>query len=176
MGLGVGDLPLRLVSARRDLCRPGRSVARGVGSTTRAFSRTRRMAVCSVIVAAGLAACTPQLSARPPAPLPSGAAALLLETTPPATEYREGWACPAELINPVRLVSDGETVAFQYLDGRRVDLVWPRGFSARMLDGRTEIVAPDGSVIARDGDEISELVGDTREICEINGVTYPPAS
>lgn len=128
-----------------------------------------------VVAVAALTACA-QASPRTPAPLPSGATALLLETTAPATEYHENWACPAELINPVRMTRDGDRVAFEFLDGRAVDLVWPRGFSARLLDGRAEIVAPDGSIIAREGDVMSELVGDTREICEVNGVGYPPAS
>jgi hypothetical protein len=132
--------------------------------------------VCSIMVVAGLAACAAQSSPRTPAPLPRGATALILQTTEPATRYVETWACPAALINPVRILRDGDAVAFEYLDGRSVDIVWPRGFSARLLDGRTEIVAPDGLVIGRDGDELSQLVGDTREICEVNGVTYAPAS
>jgi hypothetical protein len=98
-------------------------------------------------------------------------------TTPPATEYQFNWTCPGALINPVRMVRDGDAVSFEFLDGRPVDLVWPRGFSAWLLEGRAEIVAPDGSVVARDdGAEITGLVGDTRAICEVNGVAYPPAS
>lgn len=74
------------------------------------------------------------------------------------------------------MLRDGDAVTFEYLDGRPVDLVWPRGFSARLLEGQAEIVAPDGSVVARDGDEITGLVGDTRDICQVDGITYPPAS
>jgi len=132
--------------------------------------------VSLVVAAAALVACTPRLDPRTPAPLPTGAAALVLKTTPPATEYEFNWACPGALINPVRMARDGDAVVFEFLDGRPVDLVWPRGFSARWLDGHAEIVAPDGSVVAEDDAEINGLVGDTRDICEVNGVTYPPAS
>ncbi len=136
---------------------------------------TRRGSILAIFVTALLAACAPQAPARTPAVLPSGATALSIQTTDPATSYAANWACPAALINPVRLLRDGDAVAFEFVDGRPVELVFPRGFSARLLDARAEIVAPDGSVIAREGDELTELVGDTREICEVNGIGYPPA-
>jgi len=66
---------------------------------------------------------------------------------------------------------------FERVEDGRVDLVWPRGFSAWLRDGETEIVAPDGSAIAREGDVISErLVGVESGICQVDGVLYPPAS
>jgi hypothetical protein len=34
------------------------------------------------------------------------------------------------------------------------DVVWPRGFSARLLNGKAELVGPDGTVIAREGDHL----------------------
>jgi hypothetical protein len=67
-------------------------------------------------------------------------------------------------------------VVFDYLSGGRVDLVWPRGFSAWLLDGRAEIVAPDGSVVLSEGDVFSDIIGGVPNICEVNGVYYPPAS
>jgi len=39
-----------------------------------------------------------------------------------------------------------------------VTLVWPNGFSARLLHGRAELVPPNGSVLAREGAVISNLV------------------
>ncbi|MCC6618925.1 MAG: hypothetical protein IT341_07790, partial [Chloroflexi bacterium] len=99
-----------------------------------------------------------------------------LQTTPAASEYVENWACPAALLNPIRVRRDGDAIAFDTLDGTPVHLVWPRGFSARLLDNRIEIVAPDGTLIARDGDVLDGLVGGADAICEVNGVTYPPAS
>lgn len=110
--------------------------------------------------------------------MPSGATALALQTRPPATaeERQPNWACPMALLGPFRMLHDDDAIAFEYLDGTAVELTFPRGFSGRLLDGQAELVAPDGSVIAREGDELDELVGDTRDICTVNGVTYPPAS
>lgn len=81
------------------------------------------------------------------------------------------------LIGDVRVTLVESAVAFERVEGGGVDLVWPRGFSAWLRDGETEIVAPDGSVIARDGDVISErLIGVESGICHLDGVLYPPAS
>ncbi len=41
--------------------------------------------------------------------------------------------------------------------GERYTVVWPHGFSARLLDDRAELVYPDGSVLARERDVISNL-------------------
>jgi hypothetical protein len=41
--------------------------------------------------------------------------------------------------------------------GNRLQVVWPNGYSARLVNGRAELVRPDGSVLARDGDVISGL-------------------
>jgi hypothetical protein len=77
-------------------------------------------------------------------------------------------------------------VAFETALGDRIDLLWPRGFSARLLDNRAEIVAPDGSVVAREGDEVADGTlsgsasatqpGQGFDICGVNGVYYLPAS
>jgi hypothetical protein len=42
--------------------------------------------------------------------------------------------------------------------GREVVVVWPIGFSARRTD-RLEIVAPDGKVLAREGERVNGLGG-----------------
>lgn len=133
-----------------------------------------------MLIVAVLAACTVGASAAPrtPAALPSGATALELKTEPSATSPPSAnWACALALFAPVRLVRDGEAVAFVSSDdGTSEDLVWPRGFSARLVDGFAEVVAPDGSLIAREGDVISNLSGSSDHICRIGNVIYPPAS
>jgi hypothetical protein len=142
---------------------------------------TRLLAIC-VALLVGTVACTvappsePPAGPRTPAPLPSGATALTLATAPPATQIPGNWACGGSTIEPARVLREGDAVVFDYLSGGRVDLVWPRGFSAWLLDGRAEIVAPDGSVVLSEGDVFSDIIGGVPNICEVNGVYYPPAS
>ena len=101
----------------------------------------------------------------PGPPLPSGAQ----------------WACPLAEALPVRLAKDGQTLVFISLDAKHtVDLVWPRGFTARLLDGRAELIGRDGSVIARDGDVLDGIgggvgsAGDAFHVCSVAGTSYYP--
>jgi hypothetical protein len=101
----------------------------------------------------------------PAPPLPSGAS----------------WACPQAEALPVRPAQDGQTLVFISLDGKRtVDLVWPRGFSARLLDERAELIGRNGSVIARDGDVLDGIggglgsTGDAFHVCSVAGKGYDP--
>lgn len=127
-----------------------------------------------------LAACAGSAwSPRTPAPVPSDAAPITLATAPPAEPLPAGveWACPGMLLGDVRVLRDGDEVTFEWAFGGAVDLVWPRGFSAWVRDGKAEIIAPDGSLVAREGDVISErLTGIETGICAIDDVLYEPAS
>jgi hypothetical protein len=44
-------------------------------------------------------------------------------------------------------------------DEHQVVVVWPPGFSARLVNGRAELVTPSGEVLAREGDIITNLSG-----------------
>ncbi len=120
---------------------------------------------------------------RTPAPLPLGALGLALETDAPATPVPHAeWACPAALLAPVRVLRSGDTVTFRMASNEAdVTLIWPRGFSARLVAGRVEIVAPDGAVIAREEDLLANMLGGAGDaqgfhICSVSNRIYPPAS
>jgi hypothetical protein len=134
----------------------------------------------AVLVAVALTACAESAwSPRTPAPVPSGATPITLVAAPPAEPLPAGveWACPSALLGDVRVLRDGDEIVFERAFGGMVDLVWPRGFSGWVRDGKAEIVAPDGSIVAREGDIISErLTGTEAGICAVDDVLFPPAS
>jgi hypothetical protein len=100
-----------------------------------------------------------------PTPLPSGAV----------------WACPQALLGPLRVARSGSELVFiSTTTGGRANVVWPFGFSARLVNGQAQLVAPNGTVIAREGDVLGDLggglglKGDAFHICSINGTIYLP--
>ena len=79
------------------------------------------------------------------------------------------------------MARDGQMLVFTSLEGKStVDLIWPRGFTARILDGRAELVARDGSVLAREGDVLDDLgggsgaTGNAFHVCSIARKGYDP--
>lgn len=109
---------------------------------------------------------------RTPFPLPSGAVDVPIPTAAPATSEPAVWACAASILAPVTVEWNAASHVLSF-GGR--NLIWPRGFSAREYNGRLEIVEPDGSVIGRAGDLLSELGGDDGGICSVNLKVYGPA-
>lgn len=61
-------------------------------------------------------------------------------------------------LTPIRVERDGGSMVFaDEASGNRGPVVWPNGYSAWLMNGRAELVSPNGSVLARDGDVISNL-------------------
>jgi hypothetical protein len=105
-----------------------------------------------------------------PYPLPSGARALPLPTQGPRPSGVVG--CPAiGPVGPVVMTWDrnAHTVSFVFDPWGGSDTIqWPNGFSAREYLGRAELVAPDGAVVARDGDAVPGILGsDPSGICAV---------
>lgn len=122
--------------------------------------------------------------ARTPAPLPSGATALMLPTEPPAGPFptRAALGCRLALLSSARLERRGDSViVVSTTNGDERPVVWPRGFAARLLGGRAEVVAPDGTIVAREGEVLPALggglgaSGPTFHICSIGDKDYPAA-
>jgi hypothetical protein len=122
--------------------------------------RKRVLIGAAIAALAIVGAYTAIVAPRGPAPLPPGAARLDLRTQPSTLWPPPGLGCPAVLVLPLRVELVEGAIAFSVVDdGARVSVSWPAGFSARLLDGRAELVTPDGEVLARDGDVISNLAG-----------------
>lgn len=101
--------------------------------------------------------------ARPadPAPVPVGALPLALRTQSPEWRFPGlPRGCPLAELSPVRLVREDQSLGFESIDdGQRLAVVFPYGFSARLVAGRGELVSPGGHVLAREGDVVSRLMG-----------------
>jgi hypothetical protein len=90
-------------------------------------------------------------------------------TLPTQSEARTA-PCPSTELAAVQVGWDQVTRGLT-LGGEKV--VLPNGFSARILpSGRLEILAPDGSVVARDGDTLSLGGADYMHVCRVQGVIY----
>jgi len=122
-----------------------------------------------VAVAAALYAVAWLLLPPSAARLPPGATQLELRTQESHIGSRLVLGCPTALFPDVRLARQGSAVVFVRLDGGVSDLIWPAGWSARLVDGRAELVSPDGDVIAREGDLIRYLGGGNGGVCLIIG-------
>ena len=92
-----------------------------------------------------------------PASLPASAVPLTLRTQPWKL-WPLSFGCGMAGLTPIRVERDGVSMVFaDEVSGNRLPVVWPSGYSARLMNGRAELLPPDGSVLARDGDVISGL-------------------
>ena len=127
-----------------------------------------------------LAACSTQVATITSYPGPVGATPLALEVAQPTvlpSGAVEG--CDQALLGPVRIVLTGTVVSFVSVDtGIPGRLIWPHGFAAWLVNGKAEIVAPDGTVIGVSGDVLSGLgggggPGNAFTVCAIDNRSYP---
>jgi hypothetical protein len=120
----------------------------------RTFAAVGVVAVAAIVLVT-MARPSPQLTK-----LAAGAEPLGLLIQPnPALSVQPG-GCPTAQIQPVRVARSGSSLIFVSADDGAVErLAWPSGFSARLVDGRGELVTPAGSVFAKEGDVLSQLIG-----------------
>jgi hypothetical protein len=89
---------------------------------------------------------------------------LALRTQPWRLWPPNGFSCGMAALTPIRVERDGGSMVFaDETSGNRGQVVWPNGYSARLLNGRAELVPPNGSVLARDGDVISKLASNAQD-------------
>jgi hypothetical protein len=112
-----------------------------------------------------------------PYPAPAGATPLQLAVEPPAQPQPSGQnlLCALGLYVPVRLGRSGDAVTLTNTYGDVNALIWPRGFAAWLVDGKAEILAPDGTLVGREGDTLANLGGGGDTICSVGDKMYLPS-
>ena len=106
--------------------------------------------------------------------LPAGATRLHITTERPNLSF----GCAAAALSPVRVATSGDELILVAIEsGDTVPVVWPSGFAAWRIDGRSVLADPWGSVVGRDGDILDSLGGggggddDAFHICPFGIVT-----
>ena len=101
----------------------------------------------------------------PTYPLPTAAISVPLPVQAASTG-----GCPQGDLAPLRVNWD---TAHRSLSLGGEKFAFPGGFTSRELpSGRLEIVAPDGTVVAHDGDKVAVGGADYEHICRVYWVSY----
>ena len=122
--------------------------------------------ILALALAAGLAAACSWPERETVYPLPSAAITIELPTQADSGPT----VCPTTDLAPVKVDWDATHRGLS-VGGEKV--IWPRGFSARLLpSGHLDILAPNGTVVARDGDMIKLGGSDYMHVCRVQSVEY----
>lgn len=87
--------------------------------------------------------------------------------------------CPDSALEPVRMERSGSEIIFiSVATNVQVLITWPNGSTGWLVDGKAELLAPDGTVVATEGQAIAGLggagTGGRFHVCQINGHNYLP--
>jgi len=67
--------------------------------------------------------------------------------------------CGGAPIVPVTIGQNDDEMTFTRTGGQRTPLSWPHGWSARVLNGRAELLDSNGEVYGIEGDVLQSLIG-----------------
>jgi len=154
LGEWLGDLPARATRPRRSPMTLVRPLA----------------AVAAVLVISALALSVYWARSGPavPAALPSGQP-LTIVTEPVS---RPGAPCNLALLRSGQIRRSGSEVVLSQ-NGYDMAITWPYGTTAWLVNGEAELFAPDGTLIATEGQTLPDLTGglggadDRFHVCEI---------
>jgi hypothetical protein len=125
----------------------------------------RLIPILAAVLASGLLGGCVRPSEDQKFPLPTSPITLFVPT-----QTSTPGACPQTSLAPIKIAwkSLYRTVSF---GGEKA--IFPNGFTAKEFpDGHLEIYAPDGSLVARDGDTITVGGTDYEHICRVGSVQY----
>lgn len=133
------------------------------------------MRVAAIVLVATVAACS---SVAPATTAPGSA---LTIDTAPAHSSPPGviTACAAAGLLPVIVSRQGDALILLNATSRQpVAVIWPHGFTARLVNGKGELLDPSGTVVAVEGDTLSDIAGGIGAdpvfgVCSVGGRTYP---
>lgn len=67
--------------------------------------------------------------------------------------------CAGAALSPFRIERNGAELVFMQQDVGRIEIVWPFGFQARIVDGKGVLFASDGITVGKEGEEVSGVGG-----------------